>query len=57
MVIYLSGETDEARLDELSPRQIVEALDKHVVGQAAAKRAVAIALRNRVRRQKLPPNL
>lgn len=57
MVIYLSGETDEARLDELSPRQIVEALDKHVVGQAAAKRAVAIALRNRVRRQKLPPEM
>jgi ATP-dependent HslUV protease ATP-binding subunit HslU len=57
MVIYLSGETDEARLDELSPRQIVEALDKHVVGQAAAKRAVAIALRNRVRRQKLPPDM
>src|ERR687896_191067 len=58
MVIYLSGETEEAsKLDEMSPRQIVEALDKHVVGQHAAKRAVAIALRNRVRRQKLPPDM
>jgi ATP-dependent HslUV protease ATP-binding subunit HslU len=55
MVIYLSGESEEeSRLDELTPRQIVEQLDKHVVGQHAAKRAVAIALRNRVRRQKLP---
>jgi ATP-dependent HslUV protease ATP-binding subunit HslU len=58
MVIYLSGEVEEdSRLDELSPRQIVAALDKHVVGQNAAKRAVAIALRNRVRRQKLPPEM
>ena len=54
MVIYLAGEVDEeARLDEMSPRQIVTELDKHVVGQRNAKRAVAIALRNRVRRQKL----
>src|ERR1044071_1568689 len=58
MVIYLAGEVDEeARLDEMSPRQIVIELDKHVVGQRNAKRAVAIALRNRVRRQKLPPEL
>ncbi|HQR40189.1 MAG TPA: ATP-dependent protease ATPase subunit HslU [Blastocatellia bacterium] len=60
MVIYLGGATDkepEIRLDELSPRQIVAELDKHVVGQAAAKRAVAVALRNRIRRQKLPPDL
>ncbi len=57
MVIYLSGDTDEIRLDEMTPRQIVAALDKHVVGQAAAKRAVAIALRNRVRRQKLEPDM
>ncbi|MBA3442192.1 MAG: ATP-dependent protease ATPase subunit HslU [Pyrinomonadaceae bacterium] len=57
MVIYLSGDTEEARLDEMTPRQIVEALDKHVVGQKAAKRAVAIALRNRIRRQKLPPDM
>src|SRR3712207_315355 len=58
MVIYLSGETEEAsKLDEMSPRQIVAELDKHVVGQHAAKRAVAIALRNRVRRQKLPDDM
>jgi ATP-dependent HslUV protease ATP-binding subunit HslU len=58
MVIYLSGEVDEeARLDEMTPRQIVSELDKHVVGQRNAKRAVAIALRNRVRRQKLPPEM
>ncbi len=40
-------------LDEMSPREIVEQLDRYVVGQQAAKKAVAIALRNRVRRQKL----
>ncbi len=40
-------------LDEMSPREIVSALDRYVVGQQAAKKAVAIALRNRVRRQKL----
>src|SRR2546428_4464637 len=59
MVIYLAGETEEqeARLDEMTPRQIVVELDKHVVGQKAAKRAVAIALRNRVRRKKLPADL
>src|SRR5687767_14070643 len=58
MVIYLAGEVDEeARLDEMSPRQIVTELDKHVVCQRNAKRAVAIALRNRVRRQKLPPEM
>src|SRR5213083_2063171 len=59
MVIYLAGETEEheARLDEMTPRQIVAELDKHVVGQNAAKRAVAIALRNRVRRKKLPADL
>ena len=58
MVIYLAGEVDEeARLDEMSPRQIVTELDKHVVGQRNAKRAVAIALRNRVRRQKLSPEM
>ena len=58
MVIYLSGEVEDAeRLDEMTPRQIVAELDKHVVGQTAAKRAVAIALRNRVRRQKLQPDM
>ena len=58
MVIYLAGEVDEeVRLDDMTPRQIVAELDKHVVGQRNAKRAVAIALRNRVRRQKLPPEM
>src|SRR5262249_7121171 len=58
MVIYLAGETEEeVRLDEMTPRQIVAELDKHVVGQRDAKRAVAVALRNRVRRQKLPAEM
>ena len=39
---------------ELTPRQIVEELDKYIVGQQAAKRAVAVALRNRYRRRRLP---
>ncbi len=47
----------EGSADTLTPRQIVAELDKHVVGQRAAKRAVAIALRNRLRRQRLPPEL
>ena len=50
-------ETTQSSADTLTPRQIVAELDKYVVGQAAAKRAVAIALRNRTRRQKLPPEL
>ena len=59
MVIYLPGQSlDEAPLlDELTPRQICAELDKYVVGQADAKRAVAIALRNRIRRQKLEPEM
>ena len=62
MPIYLGGETKEMaararNLDDLTPRQIVEELDKYVVGQADAKRAVAVALRNRIRRQKLPPEI
>ncbi|WP_263351697.1 ATP-dependent protease ATPase subunit HslU [Acidicapsa acidisoli] len=59
MAIYLPGtaEDQDVDLDELTPREIVAELDKHVVGQRAAKRAVAIALRNRTRRQKLPPDL
>jgi ATP-dependent HslUV protease ATP-binding subunit HslU len=44
-------------LDDMTPREIVHELDKYIVGQAAAKRAVAVALRNRVRRQKLPPEI
>src|SRR5207248_8722112 len=59
MVIYLPGQSVEEGpvLDELTPREIVRELDKYVIGQPAAKRAVAIALRNRLRRQKLPPEM
>jgi ATP-dependent HslUV protease ATP-binding subunit HslU len=59
MAIYLpaSAEEEQLALDELTPREIVVELDKHVVGQKDAKRAVAIALRNRMRRQKLPEDL
>src|ERR1051325_2124067 len=59
MVIYLPAQAadDAPVLDELTPREIVRELDKHVVGQAEAKRAVAIALRNRIRRQKLAPEM
>src|SRR5437899_7653148 len=62
-VIYLPGEQSAAQpepapsFDELTPREIVVELDKYIVGQTAAKRAVAIALRNRVRRQKLQPEM
>ena len=41
----------------LTPREIVEKLDRHIIGQADAKRAVAIALRNRWRRQNVPEDL
>src|SRR5919204_11757 len=59
MVIYLPSQSvdEEPLLDELTPREIVRELDKHVVGQGEAKRAVAIALRNRIRRQKLAPEM
>ena len=53
----LLPETTATSIDTLTPRQIVGELDKYVVGQRRAKRAVAIALRNRMRRQKLPPDL
>ncbi|MGH9627355.1 MAG: ATP-dependent protease ATPase subunit HslU, partial [Bryobacteraceae bacterium] len=59
MVIYLPSQSLEETpiLDELTPREIVRELDKYVIGQADAKRAVAIALRNRIRRQKLDPEM
>ena len=56
MVFYLPESLETATsLDELTPRQIVMELDKYVIGQSEAKRSVATALRNRMRRQKLPP--
>src|ERR1700716_2622566 len=59
MAIYLPGtaEDEQITLDDQTPREIVTELDKYVVGQKDAKRAVAIALRNRMRRQKLPPEM
>jgi ATP-dependent HslUV protease ATP-binding subunit HslU len=58
MVIQLPGTTEETPTGErLTPKEIVRELDKYIVGQRAAKRAVAIALRNRWRRQQLAPEL
>jgi ATP-dependent HslUV protease ATP-binding subunit HslU len=59
MVIYLPAQSveEEPVLDELTPREIVRELDKYVIGQTDAKRAVAVALRNRIRRQKLDPEM
>src|SRR3989454_9555769 len=59
MALYLpsTAEEEQIALDELTPREIVSELDKYVIGQKAAKRAVAIALRNRMRRQKLPADM
>lgn len=62
MVIYLptshgAGAGESPLLDELTPREIVVELDKYVIGQADAKKAVAVALRNRMRRQRLHPDM
>src|ERR1700741_894638 len=56
MAIFLP-ERSATAVRSLTPREIVAELDKFVIGQAKAKRAVAIALRNRMRRQKLPADL
>ncbi|HEX2835767.1 MAG TPA: ATP-dependent protease ATPase subunit HslU [Thermoanaerobaculia bacterium] len=59
MVIQLPGSHEESHLnaERLTPKEIVRELDKYIVGQRAAKRAVAIALRNRWRRQQLPSDM
>ena len=59
MVFYMPGRVESATVDanDLTPRQIVAELDRFIVGQAKAKRAVAIALRNRTRRKKLTPEM
>src|SRR5881628_3188688 len=55
--IPMSGDQPEVLKDKLTPKAIVAALDQHIVGQDDAKRAVAVALRNRWRRQRLPAEL
>ncbi len=59
MAIFLPGKIEEKKniMDQLSPQQIVKELDKYIVGQHKAKRAVAIALRNRIRRQMMPAEM
>jgi ATP-dependent HslUV protease ATP-binding subunit HslU len=57
MVIHLAGEVEEQTSERLTPKEIVRELDKYIVGQRAAKRAVAIALRNRWRRQQVTPDM
>ncbi len=59
MVIHLQGtiEEDQRWENQLTPREIVSELDRYIVGQHKAKRAVAIALRNRIRRQRLSPEM
>jgi ATP-dependent HslUV protease ATP-binding subunit HslU len=57
MVIHLAGEVEEQSSERLTPKEIVLELDKYIVGQRAAKRAVAIALRNRWRRQQLATDM
>jgi ATP-dependent HslUV protease ATP-binding subunit HslU len=56
MAIFLPERTSTA-VGALTPREIVAELDKYVIGQAKAKRAVAIAMRNRIRRQRLPQDM
>lgn len=57
MAAVASKPAEEIRETELTPQEIVAELDKYIIGQKAAKKAVAIALRNRYRRRKLPPEL
>lgn len=55
--LLIPDTSTEGNLDLMTPRQIVAELDKYVIGQERAKRAVAIALRNRIRRLKLPSEM
>lgn len=57
MAVAVQKPAEETRETELTPQEIVAELDKYIIGQKAAKKAVAIALRNRYRRRKLPPEL
>ncbi len=59
MVFYMPGRVEPSSIapGDLTPRQIVERLDRFIVGQGRAKRAVAIALRNRTRRKRLSPEM
>ncbi len=59
MVFYMPGRVEPSSIaaGDLTPRQIVDELDRFIVGQGRAKRAVAIALRNRVRRKRLSPEI
>ena len=57
MAVALAKTAEGAKETELTPQEIVAELDKYIIGQRAAKKAVAIALRNRYRRRKLPPEL
>ncbi|MBM3284708.1 MAG: ATP-dependent protease ATPase subunit HslU [Candidatus Aminicenantes bacterium] len=57
MAIAVPRVAEETKETELTPQEIVAELDKYIIGQKAAKKAVAIALRNRYRRRKLPPEL
>ena len=57
MMNHLTGDADPLNVNSLTPRQIVEELNRYVIGQKDAKRMVAIALRNRWRRQQLSPDL
>jgi len=50
----MSNFSNQTSFDNLTPRQIVAELDKYIIGQYEAKKAVAIAIRNRIRRQRLP---
>jgi ATP-dependent HslUV protease ATP-binding subunit HslU len=59
VVFYMPGQVEGAKIraEDLTPRQIVGELDRFIVGQARAKRAVSIAMRSRIRRRKLPPEI